>query len=92
MESIMKKEDVLREIERCENGIKSAYERLDALEKENIALRELVHHLASRPSPYVPPKTGGGAGPPSPYVPPTPYIQPTPWPEGYKMTYGTDTN
>jgi hypothetical protein len=77
MESIMKKEDVLREIERCENGMKSAYERLDALEKENIALRELVHHLASRPSPY---------------VPPTPYIQPTPWPEGYKMTYGTDTN
>ena len=73
----MKKEDVLREIERCENGIKSAYERLDALEKENIALRELVHHLASRPAPY---------------VPPTPYIQPTPWPEGYKMTYGTDTN
>ena len=77
MESIMKKEDVLREIEKCENGIKSAYERLDALEKENIALRELVHYLASRPAPY---------------VPPTPYIQPTPWPEGYKMTYGTDTN
>jgi len=51
----MKKEDVLREIERCENGIKSAHDRLDALEKENIALRELVHHLASRPSPYVPP-------------------------------------
>jgi len=45
----MKKEDVLREIERCENGIKSAYKRLDALEKENAALRELVHHLASRP-------------------------------------------
>ena len=57
----MKKEDVLREIERCENGIKTAYERLDALEKENIALRELVHHLASRPSTY---------------VPSTPYVQP----------------
>jgi hypothetical protein len=55
MESIMKKEDVLREIERCENGIKSAIERLDALEKENIALRELVHHLSSRPAPYVQP-------------------------------------
>jgi predicted nuclease with TOPRIM domain len=53
----MKKEDVLREIERCENGIKTAYERLDALEKENAALRELVHHLASRPPPvqYIPP-------------------------------------
>ena len=63
MESIMKKEDVLREIERCENGIKSAYERLDALEKENAALRELVHHLATRP-------------PPVQYVPPTPYVQP----------------
>lgn len=50
----MKKEDVLREIERCESSIKSAYERLDALEKENAALRELVHHLASRPAPYVP--------------------------------------
>ena len=69
----MKKEDVLREIERCENGMKSAYERLDALEKENIALRELVHHLASRPSPYVPPMAGGSAGEPAPYVPSTRY-------------------
>jgi len=53
----MKKEDVLREIERCENSIKSAKDRLDALEKENAALRELVHHLASRPPPvqYVQP-------------------------------------
>ena len=59
----MRKEDVLREIERCENGMKSAYERLDALEKENAALRELVHHLATRP-------------PPVQYIPPTPYVQP----------------
>lgn len=59
----MKTEDVLREIERCENGIKSAYERLDALEKENAALRELVHHLATRPAPVQ-------------YIPPTPYVQP----------------
>ena len=59
----MKKEDVLREIERCENGIKSVYERLDALEKENIALRELVHQLSTRP-------------PPVQYMPPTPYVQP----------------
>lgn len=69
--TIMKTEDVLREIERCENGIKSAYERLDALEKENAALRELVHHLATRP-------------PPVQYILSTPYVQP-PYPP-YKVT------
>lgn len=78
MESIMKKEDVLREMQRFENSINSAYERLDALEKENIALRELVHHLATRP-------------PPVQYVPPTPYVQPpqnpAPWTyPPYKVT------
>ena len=53
----MKKEYILREIERCEISIKSANDRLNELEKENIALRELVHHLATRPPPvqYMPP-------------------------------------
>lgn len=59
----MKTADVLREIQRCEDGIKSAKDRLDALEKENAALRELVHHLATRP-------------PPVQYISPTPYVQP----------------
>lgn len=67
----MKTADVLREIQRCEDGIKSAKDRLDALEKENAALRELVHHLATRP-------------PPVQYISPTPYVQP-PYPP-YKVT------
>jgi len=32
--------------------VQHAKERLDALQKENEALRDLVHHLASRPAPY----------------------------------------
>jgi len=76
----MKKEDVLREIERCENAIKSVHDRLDELEKENAALRELVRHLAASHS--------GQRGAPTPYVQP-PQNPPTwtypPYPP-YKVT------
>ena len=40
--------DLEKEIERCENSIRSVYDRLDACEKENAALRELI---AARPMP-----------------------------------------
>lgn len=73
----MNKEQIIEVLKQCEESLKLAHKKLDELGTENKVLRELVHHLASRPAPY---------------VPPTPYIQPTPWPEGYKMTYGTDTN
>ena len=59
----MKKEEMTNQLDILEERIKSAQVRLDALEKENVALRELVHHLATRP-------------PPVQYIPPTPYVQP----------------
>jgi hypothetical protein len=66
----MKKEEMTNQLNILEERIKSAQVRLDALEKENVALRELVHHLATRP-------------PPVQYIPPTPYVQPpqnpAPW-------------
>ena len=40
--------------------IKLRLSELERLEKENVYLRELVNHLASRPAPH----------PPDPYAPP----------------------
>ena len=61
----MKKEEIVKELAVLTEAVKHAKERLDTLQKENEALRALVHHLASRPSPYVPPVTV-----PQPYEPP----------------------
>jgi hypothetical protein len=51
----MKKDDIIKQLQMCEESIQLAKERLDTLEKENAVLRELVHHLASRPAPYIQP-------------------------------------
>jgi len=56
----MKKEEIVKELTVLTEAVKHAKERLDALQKENEALRALVHHLASRPAPYQP----------DPYAPP----------------------
>ena len=40
--------------------LKLRIKELELIEKENVYLRELVHHLASRPAPYQP----------DPYAPP----------------------
>jgi len=52
--------------------VQNAKERLDALQKENEALRELVHHLASRPAPYVPVSV--------------PQVNPAPWQPPFTVT------
>lgn len=59
----MNKEQILEALKECEDSLKLAHKRLDELGTENKVLRELVHHLASRP-------------PPVQYIPPTPYVQP----------------
>jgi len=46
-------EEVNNQLNILEGQIQSAKTRLDSLEKENAALRELVHHLASRPAPHM---------------------------------------
>jgi FtsZ-binding cell division protein ZapB len=50
----MKKEEIIKELAVLTEAVQNAKERLDALQRENEALRELVHHLASRPAPYQP--------------------------------------
>lgn len=49
----MKKEELIKELDVLTENVRHAKERLDLLEKENEMLRKLVHHLASRPGPYV---------------------------------------
>jgi DNA repair exonuclease SbcCD ATPase subunit len=48
----MKKDELQKILNDLETQIKLANDRLNALEKENSFLRELVHHLASRPAPH----------------------------------------
>jgi len=50
----------LERIEKEMVEIKLRLAELERLEKENVALRELINHLASRPAPYQP----------DPYAPP----------------------
>jgi len=50
----------LERIEKEMVEIKLRLAELERLEKENVALRELIMHLASRPAPYQP----------DPYAPP----------------------
>jgi hypothetical protein len=50
----MNKEQILEALKQCEESLKLAHKRLDELGTENKVLRELVHHLASRPAPYTP--------------------------------------
>jgi hypothetical protein len=52
--------NVLQKLEEEMSEIKLRIKELELIEKENVALRELVHHLASRPAPYQP----------DPYAPP----------------------
>jgi len=51
---MIKKDELIEKLQDLEKQIKLAETRLDALSKENAFLRELVHHLASRPAPYPP--------------------------------------
>jgi hypothetical protein len=44
----------LERIEKEMVEIKLRLAELERIEKENVYLRELVHHLASRPAPYQP--------------------------------------
>ena len=50
----------LEKLEKEMAEIKLRLDELERLEKENVALRELINHLASRPAPYQP----------DPYAPP----------------------
>ena len=52
--------NVLQKLEEEMSELKLRIKELELIEKENVALRELVHHLASRPAPYQP----------DPYAPP----------------------
>jgi hypothetical protein len=52
--------NVLQKLEEEMSEIKLRIKELELIEKENVALRELVHHLAARPAPYQP----------DPYAPP----------------------
>jgi hypothetical protein len=52
--------NVLQKLEEEMTELKLRIKELELIEKENVALRELVHHLASRPAPYQP----------DPYAPP----------------------
>lgn len=53
----MNKDDIVKELGVLTEKVRQAQERMDALQKENEALKALVHHLASRPSPYKPIET-----------------------------------
>ena len=53
----------LEKLEKEMVEIKLRLAELERLEKENVYLRELVNHLASRPAPYPPYQ-------PDPYAPP----------------------
>lgn len=68
----MKKEEIIKELAVLTEAVQNAKERLDALQKENEALRALVHHLASRPTPY-PPTT-------------VPQVSPAPWQPPFTVT------
>jgi hypothetical protein len=52
--------NVLQKLEEEMAELKLRIKELELIEKENVYLRELVHHLASRPAPYQP----------DPYAPP----------------------
>jgi hypothetical protein len=52
--------NVLQKLEEEMTELKLRIKELELIEKENVYLRELVHHLASRPAPYQP----------DPYAPP----------------------
>lgn len=56
----MTKDEIMKELGVLTERVRQTQERMDALQKENEALKQLVHHLASRPSPYQP----------DPYAPP----------------------
>jgi hypothetical protein len=44
----------LEKLEKEMAELKLRIKELELIEKENVYLRELVHHLASRPTPYQP--------------------------------------
>ena len=75
---MIKKDELIEKLQDLEKQIKLAETRLDALSKENAFLRELVHHLASRPAPY---------------LPSVPTVAPNavPWPTVEKTTMGCQT-
>ena len=50
----MQKEDIIAKLIECEKEIQLMKDKVELVVKENTFLRELVHHLASRPSPYPP--------------------------------------
>lgn len=50
----MKKEDIIAKLVECEKEIQLMKDKVELVVKENTFLRELVHHLASRPAPYSP--------------------------------------
>jgi len=58
----------MKELAVLTQAVQHAKERLDALQKENEALRDLVHHLASRPAPY--PTVAVPQVSPAPWQPP----------------------
>jgi len=68
----MTKDEIMKELVVLTEAVQNAKERLDALQKENEALRELVHHLASRPAPYVPVSV--------------PQVNPAPWQPPFTVT------
>ena len=53
--NMVTKEEIGFSMDNLLKEVQRAHERLDALQKENEILHELVKHLASRPNPYVPP-------------------------------------
>jgi hypothetical protein len=50
----MNEKQLIEVLKLCEESLKLAHKRIDELGTENKMLRELVHHLASRPAPYTP--------------------------------------
>jgi regulator of replication initiation timing len=48
------KDEVFNKLIECEKEIQSLKTKVELVVKENAFLKELVHHLASRPAPYPP--------------------------------------
>ena len=50
----MNEKQLIEVLKLCEESLKLANKKIDELGTENKMLKELVHHLASRPAPYTP--------------------------------------
>lgn len=50
----MTKDEIMKELGILTERVRQTQERLDKLQKENEALKALVHHLSSQPVPYQP--------------------------------------